>query len=202
MRRPGRPALSPFKWCIHCCAGGSRRRFFFPQFAAGWIIPFPDNNRHISQTVGPRCCAAIIPGGAGTPKAFGAGRPPYPLHRLSLGTVMTLKPDVLRQTHTIGCSGRLNQPATCRVQPLAFNFCTRPVACSPTRYSFERSRCERTNRLDAIKSCRRTGLGETGHRGWNRRRAKRVPSRCPSKLVNSGWAFFECIVTRGHTVSR
>lgn len=34
---------------------------------------------------GPRCCAAVIPGGAGTPKAFGAGRPPYPLYRLSPG---------------------------------------------------------------------------------------------------------------------
>jgi alpha-L-arabinofuranosidase len=41
------------------------------------LIPFPDNNRHLFQTVGPRCCAAIIPGGAAAP--------PYPLHRLSLG---------------------------------------------------------------------------------------------------------------------
>jgi hypothetical protein len=33
------------------------------------------------QTVGPRCCAAIIPGGAAAP--------PYPLHRLSLGIGIT-----------------------------------------------------------------------------------------------------------------
>jgi hypothetical protein len=44
------------------------------------LIPFPDNNRHLFQTVGPRCCAAIIPGGAAAP--------PYPLHRLSLGIGM------------------------------------------------------------------------------------------------------------------
>ena len=31
------------------------------------LIPFPDNNRHLFQTVGPRCCAAIIPGGAAAP---------------------------------------------------------------------------------------------------------------------------------------
>ena len=30
----------------------------------GRVIPFPDNNRHLFQTVGPRCCAASIPGGA------------------------------------------------------------------------------------------------------------------------------------------
>src|ERR1035437_4516097 len=41
------------------------------------LTPIPRNNRHISQTVGPRCCAAIKPGGAAAP--------PYPLHRLSLG---------------------------------------------------------------------------------------------------------------------
>jgi hypothetical protein len=45
------------------------------------LIPFPDNNRHLFQTVGPRCCAAIIPGGAAAP--------PYPLHRLSLGIGIT-----------------------------------------------------------------------------------------------------------------
>jgi hypothetical protein len=48
------------------------------------VTPFPNNNRHLFQTVGPRCllaiyrsCAAITPGGAAAP--------PYPLHRLSLG---------------------------------------------------------------------------------------------------------------------
>jgi hypothetical protein len=30
-------------------------------------MPIPSGNRHISQTVGPRCRAAIIPGGAATP---------------------------------------------------------------------------------------------------------------------------------------
>src|ERR1035437_5750968 len=28
------------------------------------LMPFPDNNRHLFHTVGPRCCAAIIPSGA------------------------------------------------------------------------------------------------------------------------------------------
>src|ERR1035437_10129113 len=49
--------------------------------ATGLLIPFSDNNRHLFQTVGPRCCAAIIPGGAAAP--------PYPLHRLSLGIGIT-----------------------------------------------------------------------------------------------------------------
>ena len=75
----------------------SIRNSLSPHLLAWHFIPFPDNNRHISQTVGPRCsplravcrgrkpnrrlrargCAAIIPGGAAAP--------PYPLHRLSLG---------------------------------------------------------------------------------------------------------------------
>ena len=48
------------------------------------IIAFSDNNWHISQTVGLRCCAAIIPGGA-APIDREQAAPPYPLHRLSLG---------------------------------------------------------------------------------------------------------------------
>ena len=39
-------------------------RYIFSVYA---LIPIPDNNRHISQTVGPRCCAASIPGGAAAP---------------------------------------------------------------------------------------------------------------------------------------
>src|SRR5208283_3209242 len=45
---------------------------------------YPDNNRHIFQTVGPCCCAAIMPGGA-APIDREQAAPPYQSHRLSLG---------------------------------------------------------------------------------------------------------------------
>jgi len=37
---------------------------------AGCVISFPDNNWRVSQTVGPRCGAAITPGGAATPPLY------------------------------------------------------------------------------------------------------------------------------------
>jgi hypothetical protein len=35
----------------------------FPHANPDGLTPIPDNNRHIFQTVGPHCCAAIMPGG-------------------------------------------------------------------------------------------------------------------------------------------
>src|SRR5208283_4016996 len=69
---------------LHDCIGAPLRRLddLTVQRFNG-LMPFPDNNRHLFQTVGPRCCAAIIPGGVPT------SRDPYPLHRLSLGIGIT-----------------------------------------------------------------------------------------------------------------
>ena len=62
------------------------------------LIPFSDNNRHLFQTVGPCCCAAIIPGGA-APIDREQAAPPYLLHRLSLGIglIRSNSPDRLHE---------------------------------------------------------------------------------------------------------
>ena len=80
------------------------------------LIPFPDNNRHISQTVGLRCCAAIIPGDA-APIDREQAAPPYPLHRLSLGidiSVRSFGQHALDMTTGAGCSLKVKVQGTSR----------------------------------------------------------------------------------------
>src|ERR1019366_1006461 len=66
-----------------------------------YLILFPDNNRHIFQTVGPRCCAAIIPGG-GAPIDREQAAPPYRgLHRLSLGIGISHESVIMNRRNTL-----------------------------------------------------------------------------------------------------
>jgi hypothetical protein len=78
------------------------------------LMPFPDNNRHLFQTVGPRClvalkqseggCAAIMPGGA-APIDREQAAPPYPLHRLSLGIGIIPPADPVKGVETSFAGG-------------------------------------------------------------------------------------------------
>src|ERR1035437_3182019 len=89
------------------------------------FIPFPDNYRHISQTVGPRCCAAILSGGA-APIDREQAAPPYPLRRLSLGVGIRLFCPTNSQF--VRCRrGCWTQPLPEKL-PAAANFCGKTSA--------------------------------------------------------------------------
>ena len=105
------------------------------------------------QTVGPRCCAAIIPGGAAAP--------PYPLHRLSLGIGITpVRRSLFRCEAMASRKGRGRSRMQGRSKPTRMSLGQhKSEGRNPRAERSPKPEIRRTNRLTSRSAFRASGFG-------------------------------------------